>query len=92
VDEVLAYPQPAVGPVVYFFARLEAAAEVRIEVYNVAGEAVTTLRARAAAGELRIPWDVRIAAPGVYLYRLVQERPDHATTVSAWKKLVLVKK
>jgi hypothetical protein len=91
-SEILAYPQPASGEKIYFYYRLDGAAAVRVEIYNVAGEKVIDLADEAAQGGYRhLAWDIRNTAPGVYLYRLrVKEAPQE--TVSAWKKLVIVKK
>lgn len=90
VDGVLAYPQPAAGDLVYFYLKTEAGNEVRVEIYNVAGESVTTLSARAAGVETRVPWDLRTVAPGVYLYRAGIAAPA-GTRTTGWKKLVVVK-
>jgi hypothetical protein len=90
--DILAYPQPAAGDTVQFYYQLDRVASIRIEIYNVVGEKVIELRDEAMlAGYRHLGWDVRGTAPGVYLYRLrVQGRG--AETVSAWKKLVIVKK
>lgn len=91
VDEVLAYPQPANGDTAYFVVRAEAGAEVRLQIYNVAGESVAELAARAADTETRVAWDLKAVAPGVYVYRAVIAAPS-GTRTTGWKKLVVVKK
>jgi hypothetical protein len=90
-EEALAYPQPANGSTVYFSVRAEPGAEIRVEIYNVAGESVTTLPAQAATEGVRVPWDIRSTAPGVYVYRAVIAAPGGSRT-TGWKKLVIVKK
>jgi hypothetical protein len=90
--EILAYPQPAAGDTVHFYYRLEAALNVRIEIYNVVGEKVITLADESAsAGYRSKAWDIRGTAPGVYLYRLRMQGAG-TETLTAWKKLVIVKK
>jgi hypothetical protein len=90
--EIVAYPQPAAGDTVQFYYRLDRAASIRIEIYNVVGEKVIELADEAPlAGYRHLGWDVRGTAPGVYLYRL-RVQGSGTETVSAWKKLVVVKK
>jgi hypothetical protein len=90
--EILVYPQPASGDTVYFYYRLDTAAAIRIEIFNVVGEKVKELADDSAGSGIRhTPWDLRGVAPGVYLYRL-HTRSGDQEAVSAWKKLVIVKK
>lgn len=75
----------------YFLYSLDAPAEVEIEIYNVAGERVTVLRAPAGpVGSGRTAWDLREVAPGVYLYRL-RVLAAAGTRTTPWKKCVIVK-
>jgi hypothetical protein len=91
-SEILAYPQPAAGDTVRFYYRLESPSGIRIEIFNVAGEKVIELAdATASAGYRYTAWDIRGTAPGVYIYRLRAQGPG-PEEVSAWKKLVIVKK
>jgi len=91
LPEVVVYPMPATGPVLYFGVPMEAPGEVCVEVFNTAGEKVKVLKTALAAGDGRIAWNVQSSAPGVYLYRLIIKR-SAAETISGWKKLVIVKK
>jgi hypothetical protein len=91
VDEILAYPQPASGDTMFFYLRATPGDEVRVEIYNVAGESVTALTERAPGAETRVSWDLRTVAPGVYVYRSVITTAG-GTRTTGWKKLVVVKK
>lgn len=88
----MAYPQPAVGPRVWFYYRLEEAGRVRIEICNVAGERVEVVETdNHAAGHERASWDIQGTAPGVYLYR-AEFFTAAGERRTGWKKLVVVKK
>ena len=64
------YPNPARRASTLAF-QLSAPAHVRIQLYNVHGQIVTTLVDEwMEAGEHRVPFDVRSLASGVYFYRL----------------------
>jgi hypothetical protein len=90
--EIVFYPQPANGNTVYFYFRLDAAATIRIDIFNVAGEKTIELEEESVLpGNRRTPWDIRGVAPGIYLYRL-RVRSAGQETVSDWKKDVMVKK
>jgi len=92
VEDILAYPQPAVGPDVWFYYRLERPARVRIEICNVAGERAEVLEfEQNHAGDARSTWEIRNTAPGIYLYRasFFTAAGERRT---GWKKLVIVKK
>ena len=76
----------------YFYYPLEGPAQVKIEIYNVAGEKVVVLEEdQAAPGAGRTAWDIRDIAPGIYLYRIRFEYASGSRT-TGWKKLVIVKK
>ncbi len=63
----LACPNPGRSSI-SFVLHLDSAADIRVAVYNLAGERVTELQAVLDAGSnRRITWDCRSAAPGVYL-------------------------
>jgi hypothetical protein len=91
-DQVLAYPAPAIGPDLWFAFAPTGPAQVKIEIFNVAGEICLTLRDECpAAGPWRTHWDIRTVAPGVYFYRLTLTYPTqtHAFTL---KKLIIIKR
>ena len=61
-------------------------AAVRLTVYNVRGQAVTTLvDGTRGAGVHRVTWDARNQPSGVYFYRL--ETPDYSET----RKMIMLK-
>ena len=79
------YPNPF-NPKTEIAFTLPRAAEVKLEVFNIMGQKVTTLIDRQMnAGEHSCVWDGSDVASGVYFYRL--ETPGFATT----KKMVLMK-
>jgi hypothetical protein len=64
------YPNPF-NPITEISFSLPSAADVKLEVYNIMGQRVTTLvNERLEAGEHVVKWDGSEAASGVYLYRL----------------------
>jgi len=79
------YPNPF-NPATEIAFTLPTAAEVRLEVYNLMGQKVTTLIDKQMnAGEHTCVWDGSDVASGVYFYRL--ETPDFVDT----RKMVLMK-
>ncbi|MCK4626413.1 MAG: FG-GAP repeat protein [Phycisphaerae bacterium] len=79
------YPNPF-NPATEIAFTLPRAAEVKLEVFNVMGQKVTTLIDKQMnAGEHTCVWDGSDVASGVYFYRL--ETPDFVDT----KKMVLMK-
>ncbi|MCK4627109.1 MAG: T9SS type A sorting domain-containing protein [Phycisphaerae bacterium] len=79
------YPNPF-NPATEISFTLPRAAEVRLEVFNVMGQKVTTLIDKQMnAGEHTCVWDGSDVASGVYFYRL--ETPDFVDT----RKMVLMK-
>ncbi len=79
------YPNPF-NPATQISFTLPRAAEVKLEVFNIMGQKVTTLIDRQLnAGDHSRVWDGSGVASGVYFYRL--ETPDFAAT----KKMVLMK-
>jgi hypothetical protein len=64
------YPQPVRKGKLNFYFQLPATAEVSVEIYNMAGEEVGTLREIHNAGAVHMAWTVGSMAPGVYLYRM----------------------
>jgi len=82
------YPNPF-NPVAEIRFSIPEASEVRLEVYNILGEKITSLvNRRLKAGEYAIPWESRDSrglevASGIYFYRI---------TVDTWvqtRKIVL---
>ncbi len=91
VERITVYPQPAQGDKLFFAYPLETPADVRIEIYNVAGEKVVVLEDHhPAAGTARTEWDIQHVAPGVYTYR-VKYGYARGEKITSWKKLVIVK-
>jgi hypothetical protein len=91
-EQVLAYPQPAIGPDLWFAYAPAGPAEVRIEIFNVVGEPCQTLRDQCPApGTWRTHWDIRQTAPGMYFYRLTLAYADGPRQFPI-QKLVIVKK
>ncbi|MBD3258197.1 T9SS type A sorting domain-containing protein [candidate division GN15 bacterium] len=79
------YPNPF-NPSTEIAFSLPEASEVRLDVFNIAGQKVTTLvDGTLEAGHHTVTWDGSDLASGVYLYRL------DAGTYSATKKMVLLK-
>jgi len=84
------YPNPF-NPVTEIGFSLPSASEVRLEVYNIAGQKVTTLvNSPMDAGEHQIQWDGKVdggesVATGIYFYRL--QAGDFVET----KKMLLLK-
>lgn len=89
-DEVYSHPNPATGDTVYFKIRPGYKADVRVDVYNVAGEKVASLERRdCPAGQAsEIAWRVRNVASGVYVYRVRAEGAGGVKTVI--KKMAVV--
>lgn len=91
-EPVIAFPQPATGDVLYFHFRMPSAGTSVIEIYNVAGERVKTLRQEHAQAELgRAQWQLESTAPGVYLYSLRLELATGEIRRLPPKKAVIVK-
>ncbi len=83
----VAYPVPAINEI--YFAWEEADPEAaQVEVFNVTGERVTTLRAPTPGRQLR--WEISDLAPGVYLYRVTLS-VNGAERSSPLRKFVVVK-
>lgn len=82
-DEVYTHPNPATGDTVYFKIRTAYKADVRVDVYNVAGEKVAALERRdCPAGQAsELAWRVRNVASGVYVYRVRAEGAGGVKTV-----------
>ncbi len=79
------YPNPF-NPTTEISFSLPSAADVKLEIYNIMGQRVTTLvNERLEAGEHIVQWDGSEAASGVYFYRL--QTDDFVGT----KKMILLK-
>jgi hypothetical protein len=91
VQEVVVYPQPTTGDVLFFYYPLAEPGEVEIEIFNVVGERAAYLReSKAGVGYERTQWSIQNAAPGVYMYR-VRIKTATAETVTPIKKLMITK-
>ncbi len=83
--ELWNYPNPF-NPSTEIGFILPATTQVRLDIYNILGQRVTTLiDAPMSAGEHSVSWDGRNASSGVYYYRLV------AGSASQTRKMLLVK-
>ncbi|MEW6515645.1 MAG: LamG-like jellyroll fold domain-containing protein [candidate division FCPU426 bacterium] len=90
--DVIAFPQPATGDTLYFHYLLPSAGTSIIDIFNVAGEKVKTIRQEhAQAGLGRSLWSLRNAAPGVYIYQLRLELANGEIRSFPSKKAVIVK-
>jgi hypothetical protein len=79
------YPNPF-NPVTEISFSVPSASHVRLEVFNISGQKVTTLVDReVCAGYHQVTWDASAVASGVYFYRM------QAGEFAAVKKMVLVK-
>jgi hypothetical protein len=79
------YPNPF-NPVTQIRFTLPEATWVRLDIFNVLGQSVTTLvNRRLDAGEHMAPWDGCRAASGVYFYRL------QAGSFTATRKMILMR-
>lgn len=89
---VITYPSPATGDAVWFYYRLEASSEVKIEIFNVAGEPVTVLHDSHPGNQdyARTLWPISTIASGMYLYRLTISDAHHSRKLGP-KKLILIK-
>ena len=89
------YPNPF-NPSTIIPYELAEAARVRLDVFNVVGQRVTTLvDDEQAAGSYTAQWDARDAsgqgvASGVYLYRLMAASTSSADEAMATRRMVLV--
>ncbi len=67
---MLAFPNPARDRMNFVF-HLDSAARVEIRIYNLAGEQVAALSGNFAAGRGQsLVWELKDAAPGVYVARM----------------------
>jgi hypothetical protein len=66
---LLAVPNPAKDQMTFVF-QLDAAARVTIRLYNLAGEQVAVLAGDLPSSRQSLVWDLRGAAPGVYMARM----------------------
>jgi hypothetical protein len=90
-NDVVAYPSPAAKNHVWFYYYAEAGARATIDVYNAAGERVTSLTDQAGAeGYQHTHWDVQAVSPGIYLYRLTLDGSTGKRDLGL-HKLVIVK-
>ncbi|MBN1824065.1 MAG: PQQ-binding-like beta-propeller repeat protein [Endomicrobiales bacterium] len=89
-DSVYSYPNPAKGDIVYFKYYLGAKADVKIDVYNVAGELITHIeKTECPAGIVsEAEWDISSIASGVYIF-VVNARSD-SRDVTIKKKTAII--
>jgi outer membrane protein assembly factor BamB len=87
---VYTYPNPAKGDTVTFKFLPADAADMTVDVYNVAGEKVARLEKAACPGGVtsEIVWSVKNVASGVYVYRV--EARSASGTKAVTKKLAIV--
>ena len=78
------YPNPF-NPTTNISFALPQASEWKLEIFNTAGQLVTSWTGKSEAGLHNVEWDAGIYASGVYLYRLV------ASDFSETRKMVLLK-
>jgi len=89
--KILAYPSPAKGDYIWFYYSVEGPAEVKIDIFNVAGEKGKTLNnSHSNTGYHRTQWNIRQVAPGIYFYR-IQINDSRGTHDYGIRKLVIVK-
>jgi hypothetical protein len=90
-DQCLAYPNPLKGSTLWFAYACRPPARVTIDIMNVAGEKIVTLRdAPTAEGMARTPWETNRLAPGIYLFRARVEDTDGVRDFG-WQKFVVVR-
>lgn len=82
-DEVYTYPNPAKGNSLTFKIRVSVKAYVKIDIYNVAGEKVSTLRKADCPAGLasELVWNIKSVASGVYVYRVLAESASGSKTI-----------
>ncbi len=93
-EDVLAYPNPVNGHEVNFIYTLPNPVDkVTIEVFNLSGQKVATLKDfnKAAGVNQKTTWTISAVAPGVYLYRLILEANNGYKNQTKFKRLVIVK-
>ncbi len=92
-DSAYVYPNPAEGNEVTFKFRLMKAAEIELQVFNVAGELIKEFSqsylAEDAGKTQEISWDISGIASGVYLWYLKGETSGREDKVI--KKLAIIK-
>lgn len=92
VGTVVTYPSPARGDLVRFYYRTEEPVSISIAVYNVTGEKVDVLHNNhSVPGQQRTEWDIRSAAPGIYLYQLVSTDSSGNVQRLPVKKIAITK-
>jgi hypothetical protein len=75
---IRAFPNPAKGQMKFVF-RLDAAAAIKIQIYNLAGERVASLYGEFAAGSGQsLVWDLDGVASGVYVARVFKNGSEKA--------------
>jgi len=89
-ESVYTYPNPATGDKVFFKYYLGDKADIKIDVYNVAGELVSTIeRSANPAGIVsETEWNISGTASGVYVYRL--ETKSDSKTKAVKKKMAII--
>lgn len=92
--KVIAYPNPANGNEVRFvYSAFQAMNAVQIDIYNLAGLKVATLKDGPKSEEINheTTWAINEVAPGIYLYRLTLEADGGYKSETKFKKLVITK-
>jgi hypothetical protein len=87
----VAYPQPAKRDTLWFYFYLNQPGKVEGEVFTVLGERlVLSSGEMLLAGYMRLPWDIRRVAPGVYFYRVIMSGSGE-TTRTPLEKCVIIR-
>ncbi len=89
-----AYPNPyrAGGTqTIYFKVDLSQSASLRINIYNLAGNLIITLRSPGGMGTQVLPWDVNAVASGVYIAAVEAQPLAAGPTFKTAVKVVIIK-
>lgn len=90
-EEVVTYPSPASGDLMWFYYNVQGSSKVEIQLYNIAGEKGELLTdEHQSSGYVRTPWNISSVAPGLYLYRVSIEDSSGSRTLGP-NKLVVIK-
>ncbi len=85
------YPNPF-NPSTKINYALPTESKVKIQIFNVLGEVVTTIVDQViVAGSHSIEWDASNLSSGVYLYRISAESVSDSKQFNAVKKMILMK-
>jgi hypothetical protein len=89
--QILTYPSPMKGKLLWFYYRCHAPARVTIDIVNVAGEKIATITdTPPVQGTARTSWDASHLASGIYLFRARIEDAEGERNFS-WQKFVVAR-